>query len=103
MCPCLALIHDPESALRSRMPPHAHFAAKGEGSSVFGSIRAENQGDPRGVGALDPNPLASGKKQIALMMKLMFDEGPGGGHYENMVNRKFRRVGIAVYYTSGKL
>ncbi len=46
---------------------------------------------------------ASGKKQIDIMLKLMFDEGPGGGHYENMMNTKYRRVGIGLYLPGGTL
>jgi len=33
----------------------------------------------------------------------MYDEGPGGGHYENMINPKFKRVGIGLVYVGDKL
>lgn len=86
--------------------PHAHFAANATGSTPppgFGSRSAENQGDPAGVPSLDPDPVKNGKKQVDIMLKLMMDEGPGGGHYDNMMNPKFRRVGIGLVYAGGRL
>jgi uncharacterized protein YkwD len=83
--------------------PHAHFAAHAEGAPGFGSRAAENQGDPAGVPSLDPNPSRSGQKQIDTMLELMWNEGPGGGHYDNMMNPALRRIGIGLVYASGKL
>jgi hypothetical protein len=83
--------------------PHAHFAAHINGAAGFGSHSAENQGDPNGVPALSTDALASGKKQIQLLLKLMFDEGPGGGHHDNMLNLKYRRVGVGLYNDRGLL
>jgi uncharacterized protein YkwD len=94
---------DGSKRLSSDHKPHAHFAANGRGSPVFGPRIAENQGDPNGVPALDPDPTTSGKKAIALLLKIMIDEGPGGGHHDNMLNPKYRRVGIGLHYASGKL
>lgn len=82
--------------------PHAHFAAHAKGAPGFGSRAAENQGDPGGVGALDADPRKNGQKQIDLMLKLMMDEGPGGGHYDNIVNPSFRRIGVGIVYVGGK-
>jgi uncharacterized protein YkwD len=83
--------------------PHANFRAHVDGAPGFGSRSAENQGDPSGVGAMDADPTKSGKKQIDVMLRLMMDEGPGGGHYENIVNPRFRRVGVGLVYASGRL
>jgi uncharacterized protein YkwD len=83
--------------------PHAHFAAEQEGAPGFGTHSAENQGDPSGVPPMDSDAIASGKKQIAALLKLMMDEGPGGGHYENMLSAKYRRVGIGLYSPGGRL
>jgi len=33
----------------------------------------------------------------------MMDEGPGGGHYDNMMNPRFRRIGIGLVYAGGRL
>jgi hypothetical protein len=83
--------------------PHAHFAAHAEGAPGFGSHSAENQGDPNGVPPFEGDHVASGKKQIDIMLKLMMDEGPGGGHHDNMLNPKYRRIGIGLYYVGGTL
>ena len=83
--------------------PHAHFRANAEGAPGFGSRSAENQGDPNGVPPLAPDRVSSGKKQIELMLKMMFDEGPGGGHHDNMLNPKYRRVGLGIYEPGGTL
>ncbi len=52
---------------------------------------------------MDPDPVKSGKKQIDVMLKLMMDEGPGGGHHDNMMNPKFRRVGVGLVDVGGRL
>lgn len=83
--------------------PHANFAENAKGAPGFGSRSAENQGDPGGVPAMDANAAASGKKQIDIMLKLMMDEGPGGGHYDNMMNPRFRRVGIGLVDEGGRM
>ncbi len=82
---------------------HAHFAAQSEGAPGFGTHSAENQGDPSGVPPMDDDAIASGKKQIAALMKIMMDEGPGGGHYENIASAKYRRVGIGLHSPGGRL
>ena len=84
--------------------PHAHFASHADSLPAgFGSRSAENQGDPAGVPTLDPDPVANGKKQIALLLKIMMDEGPGGGHHDNVLNPSYRRVGVGLFYAGGRL
>ena len=83
--------------------PHAHFAAHAKGAPGFGPRAAENQGDPSGVPALDSDAARSGRKQIDIMLKLMMDEGPGGGHYDNMMNPSYRRIGVGLHYAGGRL
>jgi uncharacterized protein YkwD len=89
--------------LASDHAPHANFHDNAQGAPGFGSRSAENQGDPGGVPTMDPDPGANGRKQIDVMMKLMIDEGPGGGHHDNMLNPRFRRVGVGLVYVGGKL
>jgi uncharacterized protein YkwD len=89
--------------LASDHQAHANFREHAQGAPGFGSRSAENQGDPNGVPVLDPDPAANGKKQIDVMMKLMMDEGPGGGHHDNMMNPKFRRVGVGLVTSGNKL
>ena len=83
--------------------PHAHFRAHADGAPGFGSRSAENQGDPSGVGPMDLDATTNGKKQIDVMLRMMMDEGPGGGHYENIVSARFRRVGVGLVYAGGRL
>lgn len=83
--------------------PHAHFAAHAQGAPGFGSRSAENQGDPSGVPALDADPWKNATKQVDVMLKLMMDEGPGGGHYENIVNPRMRRIGVGIVYVAGRM
>jgi hypothetical protein len=89
--------------LASDHEPHAHFRAHGDGAPGFGSRSAENQGDPNGVPPMGEDRVSSGKKQITVMLKMMFEEGPGGGHHDNMLNPHYRRVGIGVYEPGGTL
>jgi hypothetical protein len=83
--------------------PHAHFAAGTKDVPGFGSMAAENQGDPSGVPPFESDRVKNGQKQIDTMLQLMMDEGPGGGHYDNMMNARFRRIGIGLHYAVGKL
>ena len=83
---------------------HAHFVATAKGNPLLGTRSAENQGDWNGVPELDSSgALANGKKQLDVMLKLMFDEGPGGGHHDNMLDPRMKRVGIGLVYVGGKL
>jgi uncharacterized protein YkwD len=77
--------------------PHANFAEHAEGAPGFGSVSAENQGDPSGVPPMD----GGAKRQIDAMLDLMMKEGPGGGHYENMMSPRFRRVGVGLVDATG--
>jgi hypothetical protein len=81
--------------------PHAHFAENAQ-SQHFGSRSAENQGDPNGVPVMDPDPWRNATKQVDIMLKLMMDEGPGGGHYDNIMNPKMRRIGIGNVYAGNR-
>jgi hypothetical protein len=82
---------------------HAHFMANAKGHPAFGPRNAENQGDPNGVPSLDADATTNGRKQIDIMLKLMFDEGPGGGHYDNMMNPRYRRIGVGLVDAGGKM
>ena len=90
--------------------PHAHFVAAG--ASIFNKgfklSAGENQGDPHGWPVLVQNdPAANRKAQIDDIQKVMFAEGPGAGaahgHYMNLMNPKFRRIGVGLVDVGGKL
>lgn len=80
---------------------HANFAEHAQ-AQHFGSRSAENQGDPSGVPALDADPWRNATKQVDIMLKLMMDEGPGGGHYDNIMNPKMRRLGVGNVYVNNR-
>ena len=48
---------------------------------------------------------AGGSESAAIqaLHQSMISEGPGGGHYQNIMSTTFTTVGIGLYYTSGTL
>jgi uncharacterized protein YkwD len=48
---------------------------------------------------------ASGSESAAIqtLHQLMISEGPGGGHYQNIMSTTFTTIGIGLYYTGGTL
>ena len=83
--------------------PRADFAQRADGAPGFGVRAGENQSDPDGIPPLAADPLVSGKKQIEETLKLMYDESHGGKHFDNIVNPRFRRVGVGLYPSGGRL
>jgi uncharacterized protein YkwD len=92
--------------------PHAHFMAAAKDGSIwhdgFHTLAGENQGDPNGWPRLvASDPAANEKAQIDAIQKAMYAEGPGKGeahgHYENMMNPKFHRLGVGLVRASGGL
>lgn len=43
-----------------------------------------------------PGPL---EESLVKCLKMMWDEGPGGGHYDNMSNTKYTKVACGAYKT----
>jgi hypothetical protein len=84
--------------------PHAHFIAAGNSGALwmegFVMNAGENQGDPNGWTVLSATPTTNELDQIDAIQKAMFDEGPGDGeahgHYENMMDPAFDRVGVGL-------
>ena len=90
--------------------PHAHFVAAGASlfNKGFKLSAGKNQGDPHGWPVLVQNdPARNRNAQIDDIQKVMFAEGPGAGHahghYMNIMNPKFRRVGVGLVDVGGKL
>jgi hypothetical protein len=54
------------------------------------------------VPPLGGDAVTNGKKQVALLLKIMMDEGPGGGHHDNILSPKYRRVGIGLVYVGDR-
>lgn len=69
---------------------HNHFKTAGIWQSGFRRSAAENQGDPRGWTAMNVD------KAIDQILQMMINEGPGGGHHDNLLNPAYRRVGIGL-------
>lgn len=82
---------------------HTHFKAHVAGAPGFGNHAAENQGDARGVVSMDTDLVRNGQKQIDRMLAMMMAEGPGGPHYDTLVNPLYRRVGFGLVTIGGRL
>ena len=91
--------------------PHAHFVNASNDGSIwsagFSTPAGENQGDPNGWTVLAPDPTTNELDQIDAIQKVMFDEGPGAGeahgHYTNMMNPQFTRLGVGLVEVAGHL
>lgn len=87
-------------------PPHDHFN-KHVGpllghpeTTGFLSKAGEVQGDwPR----QHPDDQTNARLQIDKMISNMIAEGPSGGHYQQIMNPAFRRVGIALWKQGDRL
>jgi hypothetical protein len=85
--------------------PHQHFIKAGKNGTLwtsgFKSNAGENQGDPNGW------PKAPEMMQIDQIQAAMYAEGPGAGpahgHYMNMMNPDFKRLGVGLLEVQGKL
>ena len=58
---------------------------------------AENQGDANGCA---PEPLAD---QIDGALAAMMNEGPGGAHHDNMLDPRWRRLGVGIVNPGGPM
>lgn len=84
--------------LKQNHQAHGHFRNADVWASGFAGGAAENQGDPNGW------PIRGGlNATIDAILQAMINEGPGGGHHDNMLNPKFRRVGIGLVVDGNKL
>jgi uncharacterized protein YkwD len=71
--------------------PHGHFIATQGGNVAFGENEIPNW------------PLASYGSIATILddgMRMMFDEGPTGGHYKNIVNPQYTQVGCGIFTTA---
>ncbi len=97
--------------------PHQHFITvsmtdNGQGLFTggygFKTQAGENQGDPNGWTVLSQtDPVMNELQQIDAIQLAMFNEGPGTGeahgHYENIVNTNFKRLGVGLLEVNNKL
>ncbi|AKU98311.1 hypothetical protein AKJ09_04975 [Labilithrix luteola] len=59
----------------------------------FGDAWAENQG---GETRALPTPIANEERQIDDILDGMMREGPGGGHHDNVLAPKMKRLGVGI-------
>lgn len=71
---------------------HGHFVAEQAHCPGCG----ENQSDPRGW---RPGPVG---RQIDEILGDMIDEGPGGGHHDNMLDPRWTRLGVGITNPGGE-
>ena len=87
------------TALKDSGVPHQHFAdASGDAMAIggfCGGSGGENQAP--GWSAEDVNAT------IDAVMQSMMDEGPGGGHHDNILNPAWGKVGVGLVVQDGKL
>ncbi|MEO7094419.1 MAG: CAP domain-containing protein [Polyangiales bacterium] len=73
--------------------PHGHFMSTSGGSIAW----AENE-----ISGWSLDDSGSVRVVLEDGLKMMWGEGPGGGHYENMASRTYKEVGCGIYVTAGK-
>ena len=78
-------------------PAHGHIghASKNEfeRAGFTKGYWAENQGWSSRAA---PDPTANEEKQIAGLLQGMMNEGPGGGHHDNILAKGARRLGVGI-------
>lgn len=97
--------------LSSNHSPHQHFIDAGNSGTLwtsgFKTTAGENQGDPNGWPILNGDPTLNEMDQIDAIQLAMYNEGPGTGeahgHYMNMMNSAFTRLGVGLLEVSGHL
>lgn len=97
--------------LKTDHTPHQHFITAGNNGSLwtsgFMNGAAENQGDPNGWTVLSQDPVQNELLQIDDIQKAMYNEGPGAGeahgHYTNMMNAAYKRLGVGLVEVNNSL
>jgi uncharacterized protein YkwD len=86
-----------DQALAAGGQAHAHFHAAGQDGSLWTSGFCHNAGENQAPGW----PVSDENATVDAILKSMMDEGPGGGHHDNIVNPQFRLVGIGLIDQGG--
>jgi uncharacterized protein YkwD len=84
--------------LQASSQPHGYFEAQLSSGAIW------NQGFCHSAGENETAPgwnVGSNEDStVDKVLQEMMDEGPGGGHYENIVNPQFVRVGVGIIVAS---
>jgi len=85
-------------ALADGGAPHGYFSSQGSQLFKVGfcGLASENQAPGWPAGS-DVNAT------ITSALKAMMDEGPGGGHHDNIVDPRATRVGVGIVVQSNRL
>lgn len=93
--------------LASDHQPHQRFLDGASSGAIFAAGfsagGAENQGSPYGWPVMASDPTNNELSQIDSIVQAMMGEGPSGGHYQNIMNPAFRRVGVGLLEVGGQL
>ncbi len=76
--------------------PHDHFSSTGGGGIAF----AENECPQQGNWRVEPGQDVSAV--VADCIKAFYDEGPGGGHFENLIG-PYTKLGCGIYQSGDKI
>ena len=74
--------------------PHNHFSSTSGGGIAF----AENECPQQGNWTVGADVVTT----VKACVKAFYDEGPGGGHYENMMGA-YTKLGCGIYQSGGKI
>jgi uncharacterized protein YkwD len=81
-------------------PAHGHFMDAITKQTLFSSGFCNGAGENQAPGW----PMNGDENgTIDAILKQMMDEGPGGGHHDNIVNPQFRLLGVGVLVQGGGL
>lgn len=69
--------------------PHNHFSSTNGGGIAFGENECPHWDLSFGGG--------DEKMLIAACIQAFFSEGPGGGHYDNMMNAQYKTLGCGIF------
>lgn len=77
---------------------HGHFRNAGDSlwRRGFSGNAAENQGAPGGWPRAAGDPGQNVRRQIDQILASMMSEGPGGGHHDNLLSPKAKRLGVGL-------
>jgi uncharacterized protein YkwD len=76
------------------MSAHKHF---GDSQGIPGGASAAGENEIPGWGGWSIKSQGSVHEVLVGGLQSMWDEGPGGGHYENMKNPKYTKFGCGIY------
>lgn len=90
---------DAAMAFESSGTAHGYFNAESSSGAIWKDGFCSDAGENQAPGS-DWNIGSDEDGAIDTILKEMMDEAPNGGHYKNIVNPKFTRLGVGLVVTS---